>query len=393
MFEIEKFQHSALKDYFDQDAMLYPVDQITLKVEQRDFTFFLGEENFLKVVDTLEKYQKSTVDVTTKEGRDFIVFKRQLYQVYEIQNRSIEEHEDFSFEIERENLKWLSNSHNEYLTAISRDDHIDDLDNVKSLAGKVYKRKFLDEKKIFGFGYFGLAGLIYGTYPHMVMHMGSTATLLGICGASVAGMFKFAEKDFVNAIEFIKEGPSAGALKVSVSTGPFTSKDLIVDVSNVRSVIGLGNTDPLEGELEPNVICMANYTDVASGALVSEEKFLLLPTEAFKDVFLLEWILSIKGDETQTDALFNDVMVGRYETIAEKAKGVSKLSLNMANSGLDNRINLGNIDQQIERDSAMVDDNLVAMQKIYSKAEIEEMSPQEFYDAYKKFVTGEKQIA
>ena len=41
-----------------------------------DYKFFLSEKNFLKVVDTLEKYQSNMVDNSTKEGRDFMVFKR-----------------------------------------------------------------------------------------------------------------------------------------------------------------------------------------------------------------------------------------------------------------------------------------------------------------------------
>jgi len=49
--------------------------------------------------------------LTTQEGRDFLVFKRQLYQIYEVQNRSMDEHEAFSFDIERQNLKWLWSAH------------------------------------------------------------------------------------------------------------------------------------------------------------------------------------------------------------------------------------------------------------------------------------------
>jgi len=56
--------------------MLYPADQISSKVHQRDYDFFLAEPNFYKVVDTLAKYERGAVDVSTQEGRDFIVFKR-----------------------------------------------------------------------------------------------------------------------------------------------------------------------------------------------------------------------------------------------------------------------------------------------------------------------------
>ena len=77
--------------------MLYPIEEIINKVEQKDFRFFLSNRNFLKVVDTLEKFQSNVVNLDTKAGRDFIVFKRQLYQLYEVQNRSVDEHEAFSF--------------------------------------------------------------------------------------------------------------------------------------------------------------------------------------------------------------------------------------------------------------------------------------------------------
>jgi hypothetical protein len=65
----------------------------------------LGHRNFLKVVDTLEKFEKGMLDKQSAAARDFVVFKRQLYAMYEIQNRSVTEHEAFSFNIERENLK------------------------------------------------------------------------------------------------------------------------------------------------------------------------------------------------------------------------------------------------------------------------------------------------
>lgn len=83
-FEIEEFNHTALKEYFEQDALLFPVDTLIDKVQTRDFRFFLAESNFLKVVDTMEKFQKQVVNLDTQAGKDFVVFKRQLYQVYQI---------------------------------------------------------------------------------------------------------------------------------------------------------------------------------------------------------------------------------------------------------------------------------------------------------------------
>ena len=63
------------------------------KSEAKDFQFFLEHRNFLKVVDTLEKFQSGLVNTQSEAGKDFLLFKRQLYQMYEVQNRSIYEHE------------------------------------------------------------------------------------------------------------------------------------------------------------------------------------------------------------------------------------------------------------------------------------------------------------
>jgi len=61
----------------------------------------------LKVVDTLEKFEQGMLDRNSSSAKDFMLFKRELYQMYQISNRSIHEHELYSFNIDRENLKWL----------------------------------------------------------------------------------------------------------------------------------------------------------------------------------------------------------------------------------------------------------------------------------------------
>ena len=67
----------------------------------------MTQGNFMKVVDTLEKYQQRVVNTQSESGKEFILFKRQLYQMYEVQNRSIDEHDQFSTKLERQNLTWL----------------------------------------------------------------------------------------------------------------------------------------------------------------------------------------------------------------------------------------------------------------------------------------------
>ena len=46
------------------------------KTQIKDYEFFLRHGNFLKVVDTLEKFQDNVLDKDSPRAREFILFKR-----------------------------------------------------------------------------------------------------------------------------------------------------------------------------------------------------------------------------------------------------------------------------------------------------------------------------
>ena len=158
-----------------------------------------------------------------------MVFKRQLYQLYEIQNRSIDEHETFSFEIERENLKWLWNAKQDFAKEMDRVNALEDLTAHANLNGKIFKRKTMDPKRLYGLGYFGVSAFAYMNFPHMVLHFGTTFTYAAMIGSSFMGMKKFQDRDTINSIETVKEGDKMGKLLISVSTSPFTSNTIYAD--------------------------------------------------------------------------------------------------------------------------------------------------------------------
>ena len=53
-----------------------PAEEIKQRVVIKDYAHFLAQPQFYKVVDTLERYQDANVDLDSREGRDFYVFKR-----------------------------------------------------------------------------------------------------------------------------------------------------------------------------------------------------------------------------------------------------------------------------------------------------------------------------
>ena len=72
-------------------------------------------------------------------GKEFILFKRQLYQMYEVQNRSVYEHEQLSMGVDRKNLKWLYNANLDYVNEIKTINDLDNLVEHGQLKGSVFK--------------------------------------------------------------------------------------------------------------------------------------------------------------------------------------------------------------------------------------------------------------
>lgn len=144
------------------------MDEITKKIAMRDYDFFLAESNFLKVVDTLEKYQERAINLDNQEGREFVVFKRQLLKMYEVRNRSLSEHEAHSFNLERENLSFLSCANKTFLAEMQKLNDIEDLKSHNYLRGAIFRRKPLTLKRYTGLASFGFAGLTYAYFPFVV---------------------------------------------------------------------------------------------------------------------------------------------------------------------------------------------------------------------------------
>ena len=111
-----------------------------------------------------------------------------------------------------------------------------------------------------------------------------------------------------------------------MSTGPlFTSREIFADVNDCQSVLSLGNDDLGEADIESNVVTVAKSWN-NENALNEEEEVLTIPADSWKDVNMLDWVLSIKHDEQSLDALFNDCMLETFDTKAASG-GVSGLDL------------------------------------------------------------------
>lgn len=328
------------------------------------------------------------IDLDTQEGRDFYVFKRQLFQLYEIQNRSIEEHDAFSFVIERENLKWLYNANQDFCKEMMRVNALEDLKNTHYLGGLVFKRKSMDPTKLKGLGCFGLSAFTYAYYPYVALHLGQTLSTFMMGTFAVAGMHLLSQREpIINTIEIIKEGEHAGKLKINYQETLLSSKTIIAAVNNVMGMVSLGNDDVGEDDVESNVVSIENYLDTSTGEIVDSTQ-LVLPGDSYRDITLLDWILSIKSEDDSTDELFNEYMTTNWQEKIDNVPKLNAVTLSMINAGYDRTGFAGQLDKQIDSNDSEVDKNIMAMREFYGEAEIAKMTPAKFYENYKKFSSG-----
>ena len=96
-------------------------------------------------------------------------------------------------------------------------------------------------------------------------------------------------------------------------------------MNDCQSVLSLGNDDLGEADIESNVVTVAKSWN-NENALNEDEEVLTIPADSWKDVNMLDWVLSIKHEEQSLDALFNDCMLETFDNKAASG-GVSGLDL------------------------------------------------------------------
>ena len=277
----------------------------------KDFQFFLEQKNFLKVVDSLEKYQKIMVNEYADEGKEFIVFKRQLYQMYEVQNRSKDEHDAFSIGIERKNLNWLYQANLEFVKEMTRINHLDNLVAHGKLKGSIYKANKLSWRTLKGISTLGITALGYLNMAQLSLLLGPNVATLGLIGTAVYGTSMFRESNTVSQIDYMTEGENQGKLRIKVQSSLVSSRWIVANANEVRSILNLTGSDFSQDTSAGNVLSVGEYLDESTGEMCQGGCF-TLPADGVSDSTSLEWVLAAKDQMTPALRAFNDVVMDRH---------------------------------------------------------------------------------
>lgn len=129
------------------------------------------------------------------------------------------------------------------------------------MKGAVFKKKLLNPKRFKGVGAFATSFYIYQYLPYIAAYFGTTLPILTACFAGVYGMLSFAESQIVNQIRVIEEGDHVGKLRITVGLSPFASKNIVVDIKNLKSVVQLHDDSFGKNADEGNVVLVTEYFD------------------------------------------------------------------------------------------------------------------------------------
>ena len=199
-----------------------------------------------------------------------------------------------------------------YLDELERENAIESAADKKKLKGAVFKRKLLNPSRLKGITAFATSLGIYSYLPYMAVYLGSTIPVLSACAAGIYGLIAFGESNVINKINIEHEGNNAGKLRISVGTTTFSSRDLIVDVRDIKSVLSLSDNDLGRDNLDANLVVVSKHYDITQEKVIEEETLLTLPADAYRDRVFIDWILSPKEEEGELALDYHNLMHQRF---------------------------------------------------------------------------------
>jgi len=305
--------------------------------------------------------------------------------MYEVQNRSLYEHQSFSFEVERRNLKWLNQANSDFVQEMTRVTYLETLADHGQLKGKAFKHKALNPRRVKGLAAFGFAGYTWTHLVSLKLLLGPTAPLVGIVSSLLYGLTAFNERSLISAIVPISEGQFAGKVRVTIQESPIVSRSIVVDPRVVRSIASLGDDDMGEEDTEGNIVEIDSAFDEATGNPIEGGVF-TLPADAFRDLRFMEWFLAPKNAGSKTDALFNDLVFYNHAQITATGGLTGISAYNARSTGFANANLADEVDKKIDENKLLTDETLEKMSEHFGQEKLGKMEPSELYRNYRDFV-------
>lgn len=185
-----------------------------------------------------------------------------------------------------------------------------------SLKGSVFKMKAMSAARINGFAAWAFASATYFNMASISLMVGPALPTFGIVMSAMYGARLFYLKDVIGKIDYIEEGEHKGKLRMKVYKSPFSSFSAIINPKYTMSVCAVGADDVGEEDAEGNILFVQEYLNEDTGK-PERNGYFTVPADAHRDKITMEWIFAAKNEDSQTDAMFNEVVIKRHMNIAK----------------------------------------------------------------------------
>ena len=136
--------------------------------------------------------------------------------MYEVQNRSIDEHDQFSTKLERSNLNWLYRANLDYIDEMQKVSFLDTMVAHGALKGSVFKAKAMSAQRMNGLAAWAFAGATYFNMAQISLMLGPALPTVAIVMSAMYGARAFAMMNVVSRIDYIEEGEHIGKLRMKI---------------------------------------------------------------------------------------------------------------------------------------------------------------------------------
>lgn len=215
-----------------QNGIIIPVETLITKYREKDYRFFLEQKNFNLVADSLEKF-KNCLDLKSPEAKEFILFKKKLYNAYEVYHRSSNEHDLFSSDVTSAHIYHMQESNFRHIEEMRKINHLERLQTQLTLQGKVYQRKFLSHETVEGVLSFGLAFGLYKYSALLTPIIGTFIPSVLTAGSVMWGFMALANRNYVDSIQILDKGDNKGKIEVSVAMTPIKRAKILVSPEDI----------------------------------------------------------------------------------------------------------------------------------------------------------------
>lgn len=257
------------------------------------------------MADTLEKFENGILDKSSPDAKHFVVFKRRLYDMYQVSHRSREEHELYSFQIERKNLAASYRANLVHVENQVANSQRQQAQHLSQLGGRVYNARLLNPTRLFGLGYAAAGLYTWNKFAVLAHSFNPTLVTIALGVFTLKFIRAFSQTQYIQSVELAEDGKA----KLTVQESILKSYSVTADIKDIHQ-LGVYQENGAQTAYENRILLVNNYTDEA-GKTHAEPLIVSLSADSVSNKEVLNFLISEQETKSITDGDFAALLLER----------------------------------------------------------------------------------